>query len=634
MKLKFFGSLMALAFLFSACTDPIDQVTNDDDGIGLRKGAVSEVVWKGDSDKAVAQNIGEIRNDTRKNASGAKIPSNAHSADFPGLYFIWDAKQKDNGYLKVAAEVFELYDSFVLTSKESNTFWDFKIAVQPGQQKTADNCYVFFIPKVYNNKNINMVFLSEWQGRTIEPFIPPIIPDEPIVTGKVTFLKVVEDALGRAVDWEDWDAFSFDLYDGEDLIMSGVKAVDGVVTFESELIKAGRTYNVVETVHGIGNLFEARLAGESFVANKTITLNSSDRPSAAAVVDPTNSWGIGDGLAIKAFWESRIQNQDALAAMKAITVDGVAPTWIWDKENPWMDGIAGSASIFVVANINIDGEIVGDEVPFYFAADNAAVVFVNGTMVGYTTHSFAAVGIVPEDDFQFNSFSDNDFGDLVEHWSWVYKVDIKDYLKQGDNVIKIAAANNDECGGKYDLTNNPAGLIYACTFEVAKGGNNQQFINTLKSERCIECEECEARRGRMVDGICVPPTLGASLSSVTATNDVANPLVVPASNHFTYAQLSRATLEEGVTLDLVVGNNIDLVGIVFVQLVDDAIVITFDGGVGTYGAAAFSVLPEPSNGNIHSMSGFRHNSPASIACPAGDNIFLYIHFDNVRFYVD
>ena len=634
MNTKIFSYAIALIFLLSACDSSLflDDVSGN---VDLKSSTFSTLIWNGASDKAVSVNIDAEKNDTRKNASGAKIPSNAHSADFPGLYFIWDAKQKDNGYLKVAAGVFDLYDSFVLTSKESNTFWDFKIAVQPGQQKTADNCYVFFIPKVYNNKNINMVFLSEWQGKTIDPKYPPIIPDDPIEKGKITFLKVVEDASGKAVDWTDWDAFSFDLYDGEDLIMSGATAVDGVVTFESELIKAGNTYNVVETIHGIGNLFEAPLAGASFVANKTFTLNSSDRPSAAVEVDPANSWGIGDGLAIKAFWESKIQNQDALAAMKAITVDGVAPTWIWDRYDPWEYGKSGSASIYVVANMNIDGDIVGDEVPFYFAADNAAVVFVNGKIAGYTTKSFAAVGIVPEDDFKFNNFSDNDFGDLIEHWSWVYTINIKPFLKQGNNEIKIAAANNDECGGKYDQTNNPAGLIYACTFEVAQGSGDKQFVNTLKPEKCIECEECEAAGGKMVDGKCIiPPTFGQSYSSVTATNDVKNPLVVPVSNHFTYAQLSRDALEKGVTLDLVVGNKIDLVGKIFVQLVDGEIVITFDGGKGSYGAAAFNVLPEPSNGNIHSMDGFKHNSPGTIACPAGDTIFLYIHFDNVKFYLN
>jgi len=134
-------------------------------GPAFAKAAVSKVVWRGESDKVAAQNIDAVQNNTRKNASGAKITSNAHSADFPGIYFIWDSKQKDNGYLKVEAGLFDTYASFTLTSKESNTYWDFLIAPREGQEKTSDDCYVFYIPKVYNNKNINMVFVSEFVKR-------------------------------------------------------------------------------------------------------------------------------------------------------------------------------------------------------------------------------------------------------------------------------------------------------------------------------------------------------------------------------------------------------------------------------------------------------------------------------------
>jgi len=94
--------------------------------------ASSGVQWNGAPDKAVAANIDAVQNTTRIGASGDKIPSNAHSADFPGIYFIWDSKQKDNGYLKVDASMFDTAESFVLTAKESSTYWDFTIAPQPG----------------------------------------------------------------------------------------------------------------------------------------------------------------------------------------------------------------------------------------------------------------------------------------------------------------------------------------------------------------------------------------------------------------------------------------------------------------------------------------------------------------------
>ncbi|MCL1804689.1 MAG: prealbumin-like fold domain-containing protein [Clostridiales bacterium] len=124
-----------------------------------------------------------------------------------------------------------------------------------------------------------------------------------------------------------------------------------------------------------------------------------------------------------------------------------------------------------------------------------------------------------------------------------------------------------------------------------------------------------------------PPGYGKSYGSVTATNDANDPLIVPNANHFTYAMLNRADLEEGVTLDMVVGNKIDKVGEVFVQLVDGKIEITLDG-IGSFGAVASATLWNPKNGNVHSGQGdknFKHNNVASIDCPAGDVIYLYIH---------
>ena len=136
---------------------------------------LGSVVWNSsEADKAVAAGISAVQNMARNNASGIKITSNARSDDFPGIYFIWDSKQKDSGYLKVAAGIFTLLKSFTLTAKEANTYWDFTIAMQNGQQLTSDNCYVFFIPRVYNNKNINMVFVSEWAAAA-EP-VTPIVP--------------------------------------------------------------------------------------------------------------------------------------------------------------------------------------------------------------------------------------------------------------------------------------------------------------------------------------------------------------------------------------------------------------------------------------------------------------------------
>ncbi|MCL2435480.1 MAG: hypothetical protein FWD09_04995 [Lentimicrobiaceae bacterium] len=156
-SIKLLTALLALGLLFGACKK--EEENADKAGFNGAKGAI---VWYGEVDRAVAVDIDAVQSH-RPNASGPKITSNAHSADFPGIYFIWDSKQKDNGYLKVAGWIFDKYASFTLTSKEANTFWDFFITVQPEQEMTDDGCYVFFIPRAQNNKNINMVFVSEFE---------------------------------------------------------------------------------------------------------------------------------------------------------------------------------------------------------------------------------------------------------------------------------------------------------------------------------------------------------------------------------------------------------------------------------------------------------------------------------------
>ena len=163
MSKRIFTTLSVFALLFAVAVNA--YAAND-------KKAVSGLTWNGDADKAVAANIDAVKNDSRKNASGPKITSNAHSADFPGIYFIWDSKQKDNGYLKVDAKKFENFGYFILTAKESNTYWDFIIDPERNaygeitQLKTEDDCYVFYIQKACGNKNINMVFVGDAEYRT------------------------------------------------------------------------------------------------------------------------------------------------------------------------------------------------------------------------------------------------------------------------------------------------------------------------------------------------------------------------------------------------------------------------------------------------------------------------------------
>ena len=165
--IKILMTFVAFALVFAACDK---QLTNEVDGSDLlgnknHTHVSNGMVWNdSDRDNVVEKVVGVLS--ARTNASGPKIPSNAHSDHFPGLYFTWDWKQTHGlGYLKVQAWVFEEYEYFIITSKESNLYWDFKI-VDPKDPDllTQDNCYVFHIDR--NWKNVNMVFLPEFKTTT------------------------------------------------------------------------------------------------------------------------------------------------------------------------------------------------------------------------------------------------------------------------------------------------------------------------------------------------------------------------------------------------------------------------------------------------------------------------------------
>jgi len=132
----------------------------------------------------------------RGNAAGDKITSNAHSADWEGVYFYWDDKQKEDGVLLVCDWVFDLFAApythagsgitfdcndpgFVLTAKNSNNYWGYKISRGEGDPidiVDGVKIWAFAIPKqnqdqtIGNNgklqtvkedlKNINMVFID------------------------------------------------------------------------------------------------------------------------------------------------------------------------------------------------------------------------------------------------------------------------------------------------------------------------------------------------------------------------------------------------------------------------------------------------------------------------------------------
>ena len=158
------------------------------------------IVWIDEADTAVAVNTETTLEEDVLNIPDSTISSDTYySAEFPGIYFVWD--NDTICFLKVSESIFNAYESFVITTKESNTYRNFKITLQGEQQKIADNSYVFLIPKSNNNTSIDKVFLSEFVAKPVPEIVIPIAnleipetkPDEEIVSHTAYSLVYNED---------------------------------------------------------------------------------------------------------------------------------------------------------------------------------------------------------------------------------------------------------------------------------------------------------------------------------------------------------------------------------------------------------------------------------------------------------
>ena len=114
-------------------------------------------------------------------------------------------------------------------------------------------------------------------------------------------------------------------------------------------------------------------------------------------------------------------------------------------------------------------------------------------------------------------------------------------------------------------------------------------------------------------------------------------VIVPNSNHFTYAAIDPEELITGVDLALVVGNKLDKVGEASVKInADGKLELTVDGAwKSTFGFVAFNdSFTIPKNGNIHSDKLFGgHGSNYTTVLPAAGKdgkIYIYIHFESLQ----
>jgi len=116
-------------------------------------------------------------------------------------------------------------------------------------------------------------------------------------------------------------------------------------------------------------------------------------------------------------------------------------------------------------------------------------------------------------------------------------------------------------------------------------------------------------------------------------------VIVPNSNHFTYAAFTLADLQAGVDLALVVGNKLDYVGAASIIVnADGKLELTIDDEIysAKWGFVAFNdSFAIPKNGNIHSdklFGGHASNYVYDLPAAGKDGkIYIYVHFDSLQF---
>ncbi len=156
----------------------------------------------------------------------------------------------------------------------------------------------------------------------------------------------------------------------------------------------------------------------------------------------------------------------------------------------------------------------------------------------------------------------------------------------------------------------------------------------------VTFEVVEGEFGEMLQVINVPiqeeVVFGEAESGLTLTNDVNDPYRLINANsgnehHFCYAVLNVTELAEGITLDIVKGNNgnenFEKFGEAVVKLnAEGRIEIIVEDPEVSFKAEAYDEVPEWNNNG--------KDKNVFPVCPEGEVVYLYVFFDSVRFPVE
>ena len=251
---------------------------------------------------------------------------------------------------------------------------------------------------------------------------------------------------------------------------------DGIIVFKD--VKPG-SYYVREECKGaateIFNVTEGNFVyGKAFVVgSKDIGGKSLSYISGKDFGTVVKHDGTGVNYVLPDVWDRVLADQDAYKAMKAMGAE-----WVWNTDDTYIYGVSGS--VYEDEFTFTAGEAGSNTL--YFAADNAAVIYVNGKLVGYTEVAFNTPGNPPAElleDFDRDDLTAKAFdGGWATGWNYSYSVDF-DY-EAGENTITIIAVNSAQTIGTgtdndgYNELNNPCGLLFG--FEIP----GVTFDNTTK----------------------------------------------------------------------------------------------------------------------------------------------------------
>jgi len=373
-------------------------------------------------------------------------------------------------------------------------------------------------------------------GKNIQahhPPAPPAPPPPPEFMGTFTLEKTVEGK--NILVWAAANDFDLSLLSFAAVNNATGRSYPGELNLYTGVIEFGEVpvgkYTVTETLLGValdifvnegGVVRNVFFVGEDGVIAEDVSYISGKDFGTKVTAGKACPYGGPDrNWDLPAVWNNFFA--DSVYSSDFAELRGMGAEWVWNTEDTYGFGISGGhyEDIFTFV-AHEDGSAKA-----YFAADNVAVVYLNGKLVGYTTVALRDE-LKIDDAYDADVLSTLDFsafdGRWSEGWNHLYKIDIP-YVA-GVNTIQVIAANSISTGyyegevfirgntgtdnDTYNFTNNPCGFIFGFvlpgttfdnklnpTFEGAASFNKVKYGGALD----VAAGEFEFDLFKIVDGV-------------------------------------------------------------------------------------------------------------------------------------